>query len=68
MRTIQDQIKSLAVRYHAYMTAKDIADIIIWGEMLWEAQAECGVELIEQDRIKDRVLTARIMENRERAA
>ena len=68
MRTIQDQIKSLAVRYHGYMTAKDISEIIIWGEMLWEAQAECGVEVIEQDSIKDRVLTARINESRERAA
>lgn len=60
--TTKAQTKSLAVAYHAYHEARQNDDhngVVVWGEMLKEAQEATGVELTKDWVLDDLIARAR---------
>lgn len=71
MKTVQQLIKSLAVNYHAYLGASANGDsngIIVWGEMLLEAQELTGVEMFEPENLTSAIELHRRKQQMDRIA
>lgn len=66
-RLTKANVKSLAVNYHAYLTAldkgmgsaSDCNSIIVWGQGLLEAQAATGVVVANETLVRENVEQAR---------
>ncbi len=66
-KTIQQNIKSLAISYCAYRSASERGDlngVIVWGESLIEDQIACGVVLRDEAKLRDHIDYAKSRENK----
>lgn len=67
IQALDTDVKSLAVRYHAYNDAVRVSDwdsAAVWGEMLEDVQGALGVRLVGADRIAGVIAFAADMRGR----